>query len=332
MIMAISKSKKHEIAGRVNSIVKELINAPELEDLTDTQIEAIAKSVLADQLKDKLKKEVNKARCELAPLRDRWLAGFDSIHTRRNFRVNFDMFIEWLGGIHFLDVNSQVVDDYLIFLKTQKIGSKKISDNTARQRIAAPSSFYRALLRWQKISVNPFLGCKQPKKKLQIKSVEKIPENSDLDELEKIAAENINTNGSHVSSQRKRQSGKMALAALIVLRATGLRIGALPMLTIEKNGKYYAESKGGIASGKLSEEALNRLAELGLDQRKPFDEYKSFSIWIYRATDGKFSPHSIRHRFAIDHYRENKDIARLQKALGHSSLTATTSYLSGLGF
>jgi integrase len=124
----------------------------------------------------------------------------------------------------------------------------------------------------------------------------------------------------------------MALAALIVLRATGLRIGALPMLTIEKNGKYYAESKGGIASGKLSEEALNRLAELGLDQRKPFDEYKSFSIWIYRATDGKFSPHSIRHRFAIDHYRENKDIARLQKALGHSSLTATTSYLSGLGF
>jgi len=45
---------------------------------------------------------------------------------------------------------------------------------------------------------------------------------------------------------------------------------------------------------------------------------------------GKFSPHSIRHGFAIDFYNKTKDVNELSKRLDYSSLPVTTSYLARL--
>ena len=38
------------------------------------------------------------------------------------------------------------------------------------------------------------------------------------------------------------------------------------------------------------------------------------------------SPHTLRHTFATDLYRETKNIRLVQKALGHADLTSTMIY------
>ena len=40
----------------------------------------------------------------------------------------------------------------------------------------------------------------------------------------------------------------------------------------------------------------------------------------------KISPHTLRHTFATDLYRESKNIRLVQKALGHSDLSTTMIY------
>ena len=42
--------------------------------------------------------------------------------------------------------------------------------------------------------------------------------------------------------------------------------------------------------------------------------------------DKNISPHSLRHTFATDLYRETKNIRLVQKALGHSDLSTTVIY------
>lgn len=43
--------------------------------------------------------------------------------------------------------------------------------------------------------------------------------------------------------------------------------------------------------------------------------------------DGKIKLHAFRHLFAIDHYKKNKDISKLQKLLGHKDIKTTTVYI-----
>lgn len=335
MKISNSQTKKTDSTGlaiQVNRVISDIINSPDINKLDEKQLSAIAKAVLVDELKDKLKKEVQKQKIKVGPLVKRWLSGFSSSHTKRSFQFNLNLFSNWLAERHFLDVDATIVDDYLIYLSNSKgINGYKISENTIRQRIAAPSSFYKSLVRWGQINHNPFNGAKLPKKSIQIKQSEKIPEDSDLDELEKIARNDIKTIGNHISEQRKRKSGTMALAALIVLRKTGLRVGALDTLRIDSKGYYNTKTKGSTATGRIPESTLIQLDNLGLDTKQPFKAYKSFSMWIFRASSGKFSAHSIRHRFALNFYNKTKDPAKLQKKLGHSSLNATTAYLAGLG-
>ena len=40
----------------------------------------------------------------------------------------------------------------------------------------------------------------------------------------------------------------------------------------------------------------------------------------------KLTPHTLRHTFATDLYRDTKDIKQIQKALGHSDLSTTMIY------
>ncbi len=49
--------------------------------------------------------------------------------------------------------------------------------------------------------------------------------------------------------------------------------------------------------------------------------------WLERAgVQGRFSPHSLRHTFATELYRRTRDVALVQAALGHASITSTMVY------
>ncbi|EEK48365.1 Integrase [Bacillus cereus ATCC 10876] len=44
------------------------------------------------------------------------------------------------------------------------------------------------------------------------------------------------------------------------------------------------------------------------------------------AFDEKHSPHQMRHTYAINHYKENKDLVLLHDQLGHTSVEVTSIY------
>ncbi len=52
-----------------------------------------------------------------------------------------------------------------------------------------------------------------------------------------------------------------------------------------------------------------------------------FGQWLEKAgVRGKFSPHSLRHSFALELYRRTRDIALVQAALRHANITSTMTY------
>lgn len=60
------------------------------------------------------------------------------------------------------------------------------------------------------------------------------------------------------------------------------------------------------------------------------DRYVQAMIGRYSKRAGinkKISPHTLRHTFATDLYKHTKDIAVVQKALGHSDLSTTMVYV-----
>ena len=44
-----------------------------------------------------------------------------------------------------------------------------------------------------------------------------------------------------------------------------------------------------------------------------------------------FSPHKLRHFYAVNEYRKTGDIRRVSKLLGHSGIAITERYLRGIG-
>ena len=337
----LNKKTKNELSNRLAKAINNVLDAPELDELTDKQIEAIAKKYYIDELTKDFSAEIEKAKLtedKLQNFIDDWLDGFSSKETKRNFKYNLNLFIKYLKSKRksILDVNAKLVDKYVASLKDKG----NLSNSTIRQRIASCSSFWSSLERWEIVNRNPFKGVKNlPKKEISVKQSDEIPTNDELDLLEVYARELAQSTG--IGSHTKIQGGKKALCTIKCLRETGLRIGALQNLKIDTNGYYQARSKGSIAQGRISNELLNIFIQFGLSKKEPFKDYSSsaFQMWLWRALTSPemrdkikriFSCHSIRHRFSIDFYNETKDVHELSKRLGHSSLLVTTAYLSGL--
>lgn len=331
--MVLENKQKKQLQNRLNKTIEKIINSPDLNNLSDEQLNKLAGSVLADKLKAELKNEVKKAEIDISKLIQNWLAGFDSKHTTRSFKKNISLFMAWLDGRSILDVNSKMVDDYILYLKKSKniLTAKKLSDNSVIQRISACSSFWKSLARWEVVDRNPWHGCKKPKKIIEVKKMESVPTNKELDTLQYFAWEGTNATGT--GSKNKKLGSIKALLTLMILRDTGIRSGALRTLNLDRDGNFTAKSKGVKIKGKIDYEILDRIEVYGLNPQFPFANYKSFPKWFERSTKKlglTFTIHGIRHRFAIDHYNKNKDIVALQRALGHSSIMATQAYLATL--
>lgn len=339
----IDQQAKNGIASRIQTAIIKVLDAPELASLSEKQIEQIAKSYYIDSLKAEFKKEVQKTKLDetaVNKLVHQWLSGFQSRHTVRSFKKNIELFFDWLNGISLIDVDAQVVDKYIIFLNS----NKNISDNTKRQRIAACSSFFSDLVRWRVVPINPFKGARGlPKKLINVKDADQIPTDEELDLLEEYALTQSSTPAKKegIAKHNKVVGNKLAFLALHILRKHGLRVGALKTLKVDREGNFRGKSKGNEVHGKFDEATLIIMDSFGRSLKEPFKEYTegAFSMWLRRAQEapklmgklkGKYSPHSIRHRFAINYYNDTHDVEELRKRLGHSSLLVTTAYLAGL--
>ena len=131
--------------------------------------------------------------------------------------------------------------------------------------------------------------------------------------------------------------------------ATGLRVSELSSLKWEDVNLHSGQIK--VVGGKGSKDRIlwmnhNMLQELRNwkeDQDKKArsnyvfatgqgnklndrDIREMLNIYSKKSIGKRISPHTLRHTFATDLYRETKDIRLVQKALGHSDLSTTMIY------
>jgi len=245
----------------------------------------------------------------------------------------FASFIKSEGLVEWLDITALEVRAYLAFLN-----EKKYARRTIARRISALKSFYKYLVRENKLEASPIAKVKSPKleKKLPV-FLDQI-EITELLELPGIDP-----------------LGKRDAAILELLYATGCRVSELVGLTLDrvdlqnrfvlvlgKGNKerlipightccsalayYYPERKNLIEQyhaplhnsvfvnnrgGKLTDRSVRRILDKYINQL---------------AISKNVSPHTIRHTFATHLLENGADLRAVQELLGHANLSTTQIY------
>jgi site-specific recombinase XerD len=218
-----------------------------------------------------------------------------------------------------LDLTPKEADDFIYDRRASGASATMI-----RLDVAACSSFFTWMeRRHEKAIRNPFRGTKaRPSAKTEKPVL--IPT---TEEAEKIS---------------DRLTGEAWLAFQMAwLR--GLRVGALPSLTITGQN-FKARSNGKDISGEiLDPELIARIKSSGLeDLKEPFRNMTETQLAdrIRKVTKkmketgeiaAAYSIHDFRHLYAITEYRKDKDLYRVMGLLNHTSIQTTEIYLKGLG-
>lgn len=310
-----------QIKDLAKSIVLE---APQLSDLNPDQLEAIARLVITDRLKDQMKRAVNLAGIDYESEKNRFLetnSKTGSKQTQRAYSNALKKLEAYANArnISPLELTPAAADDYINDLKKQDF-----SPATIRQAIATASSFFTFLERRVNnnglIISNPFRGTKaRPAKKL-VRNCQYPTARETKLIIDSLPDE---------------------LSVIVYFMAyRGFRAGAFPGMKI--HGKTFeTTSKGKDIAGELPETCINKLKALGVNYSEPFTKWTAGAIEqntryyitkLFKA--GKisaiYSVHDFRHFYAVQEYTRDKDIYRVSKLLNHASIQVTENYLRGL--
>jgi site-specific recombinase XerD len=294
-----------------------------LKDLTQEQLEQIARLVITQRLAQELNTAAYLADIDYTLEKELFLqnAGrVGSINTQRGYRAALKRLEQYAARMHMnvLELSPIKADDFIYTLKGEGRAAASV-----RRDVDAASSFFTFLERRHANIHNPFRGTRARPAKRALKKIE-IPTTEELECMLRVLP-----------------SLECAFVAVMALR--GLRVGSLSSLVI-KNNRFETRSKGKDLTGELPEQALAAVSAAAgvVNPHKPFAELSTCSIEkriqyqlgkLHKAGTIRFaySSHDFRHYFSVQEYRKNKDVYRLSKLLGHTSLQTTESYLKALG-
>lgn len=318
--------------------IDKVLNDTSIKSLSNEELQFITKHLIVDKLKEEINLEIKKSKTNVNKLKLNWLSLFDSEATKASYSLNIQQFIDWVEKrkVHFLNLKAKDFNDYLLYLR-----NKNLKANSIRLKIAAVSSFFTYLKRNEIVKDN---YCKNiynlPKKRLEIKSHDEIPNKYDISIIEnELWFDYYNVRGKGYVGKIK--SARTGLIILAFIKRYALRIGAFKELTIDRKGYFKTISKGKVITGKLDEEIKALLNKLNVTSNKPFENITTtnLKIWFQRFNkrlykQGKlhtvYSWHDIRHYSAIQFFQKSKNIYELKKFLKHESIQTTQTYLSSL--
>lgn len=307
---------------RVRAVARRIAReAPTLGDLDAEALEKLARAVVVESLKDTLKEKANLAKIDYPEERRTFevrSSRTGSKATRRTYSAAIDRLETWCArrGTSVLELTPAAADDWVEAMKAEGASSA-----TVRVRAAAVSSFFTWLERRHEQVANPLRGSKA-RPKVKARRTLAIPTAEEVTAIEEAA-------------------DPMLRAAVSVMSTLGLRVGALPGLSV--NGtRYTSTSKGREISGTVTPEIRKAIEHAGLSLRAPFETLAAGSIAErFRRVVGKvhadgkvrakYSVHDLRHAVAVRLYTQSRDIYAVKQALGHASVTVTETYLRSIG-
>ena len=224
---------------------------PSLHQLGPEDLGALARVLVGQRLVRELDRKVDLAGIDYKAEKAIFLeqAGrVKSPNTRRAYAFALGRLDAFAArrGIAVLAMKAKDADDFAYALAAETRAPASV-----RRDIAAASSFFAFIERRYEAIRNPFRGTKaRPEGRAKKEAAYPSFEEAALI-LEDLPSE--------------------AQAAVLAMLFRGLRVGALPSLTIW-NGRFTARSKGKDISGAFPAEALSAIRAAGLDPRRPFAE------------------------------------------------------------
>ncbi len=327
-------------AAHVATRIAELAAAmPELEDLSPEQVETVMKAVIFGELAAEARRRIVAARIDWTAETEAFIADKESPHTRAAYRRALVTFKQWLDrkNLGVTELTPRLADDFIRDLRAARRENGEAMDaDSVRLVVAVCSAFYTFLEHRDDDARNPFRGTRA--RPIATWAIAEIPSE---EEIRRIVA----------------AADPVTRAALKIVVETGLRVGGLPGLVIQKNGAWWTLTKGKRFHGlvPLSDEALEGLAAAELNARTPFEPGHFPDIEGRRRATGPltatqvvqrlkmrlartekvllaggevaavYSWQDFRHAFAAKNAHHG--LAWIAAHLGHSSIAITERYL-----
>lgn len=254
-----------------------------------------------------------------------------SENTIKTYSHNLSIFSKYFKNKNTQNIKYEDISGYLKYLYDQNLESKSISNN-----ISTLKSFYKFLMLFKELRVNPLSEVVMPKVK---KSLPKTLSYEDVDNL-------LNININNYYDYRNK-------AILELMYSCGLRASELCNLFIHdvnleescvrifgKGSKeriipigdfassaitnYLEKARPWLSKGKRNDYLfLNNHGEK-MTRQALFKMIKKLAFEKNIKTD--FSPHTLRHSFATHLLENGADLRSIQELLGHSSISTTQIY------
>lgn len=249
-----------------------------------------------------------------------------SVHTISDYKNTMKKFSAFIGS-------DKLVSDITRFDMRAFFASQTVSNKTVRNYHGALSVFFKFAIAENIVDENPLIGIKLPKP--ETRTIEPI---SDAD-IRKL----LKTIDSDKSIHKNRNR-----AIVYLLLDTGLRVSELCGI---KRENINLEDRTIKVFGKNSKERIVAFSQTTakhvwryLTTNENTTEYiftanngnplyrdnvcAMLYYWCDKAEIKRFSPHKLRHTYAISFLRNGGNIYALQYSLGHTNLAMTKRYLA----
>lgn len=291
--------RKSEGKGSAKEALKAL-NALRFETLTEEQQRAILQIASAQVLTAQVLEKAKAVSYSVTDLINKWIDSYESAHTKTAYLSQIKKWTAYCGeqSIEPLLAKPIDADNYAAELRA------RYRARTANLAVDAASAFYSMMIKWEILERTPFI---RTRRAVTPHATHRVPSEKEIADVVK----------------RQRLLNSPIAHAILFLRKTGARAGLLPTLTLQ--GKRYI----GVSKGKPY--SVPALSKFDIAQWKGMSANR-ICVAIKRAFKGKYSAHDLRHAYAIDLYRKTgNDIEAVRRALQHSNIAVTTTYLQGLG-
>jgi integrase/recombinase XerC len=250
-----------------------------------------------------------------------------SSHTITSYSTDLEQFTAFINPTELQQVQAMDVRKWLISLSDDSIQNRSIN-----RKLATLRTFYKYLLRTEKITENPMTSIRM------VKTTKKIPHFVRESEMENLVENRIiATNFSEARDE----------LILFLLYGTGIRLAELISL---QNSQVNLAAKTIRVIGKRNKERVIPIPGLLIDLIATYRSfctiehphllltdkgeplYPMFVQRLVKKNLGEFSqleklsPHVLRHTYATHLLNRGADLNAIKELLGHANLAATQVY------